>query len=92
MKTTLDYLQAVTAKHPERIKNDNTLAAFLGITRQAVSQYRKGQSMSVAVALKVAHALDIEPAGPVFSTMYFQATTKEEKEFWIECFRQWGTE
>lgn len=88
MKTTLDYLQAVTTKHAEKIRNDNTLAQFLGVTRQAISQYRKGQSMSVGVALKVARALDIDPEGPVFSTLYNQATTPEEKDFWLTCYRQ----
>jgi predicted transcriptional regulator len=89
MKTTTDYLSDLTKQHPE-LTSDNKLAIFLGITRQAISQYRKGQSMSVAVALKVARALKIDPADPVFSTMYAQAATDEEREFWrqmLETYR-----
>jgi transcriptional regulator with XRE-family HTH domain len=92
MKTTLDYLQAITTTDPEKIKNDNQLAIRLGVTRQAISQYRKGQSMSVGVALKVARLLQIDPTGPVLSTMYHQAGTEEERAFWLECYRTWATE
>lgn len=92
MKTTLDYLQAVTTRHAEKIRNDNQLAGYLGVTRQAISQYRKGQSMSVGVALKVAAALDIEPTGPVFSTLYHQASTDAERAFWLFCYTSWCTE
>lgn len=81
MKTTLDYLSLLTEKHP-RLTSDNKLAIYLGVTRQAISQYRKGQSMSVAVALKVAKALDIDPTEPVISTLYAQAGTDEERSFW----------
>lgn len=92
MKTTLDYLQAITNTDPERIKNDNQLAIRLGVTRQAISQYRKGQSMSVGIALKVARLLKIDPTGPVISTMYHQAGTEEERDFWLDCYRRWATE
>jgi predicted transcriptional regulator len=92
MKTTLDYLQAVTNTDPEKIKNDNQLAIRIGVTRQAISQYRKGQSMSVGVALKVAALLRIDATGPVLSTMYHQAGTEEEQAFWLECYQRWVTE
>lgn len=89
MKTTLDYLQLVTNQDAEKITNDSKLAQHLGVTRQAISLYRKGQSMSVAVALKVAQVLNIEPTGPVFSTLYHQALTEEERAFWLECWKRW---
>lgn len=87
MKTTLDYLNQVIKSHPE-IQNDNQLASFLGITRQAIHQYKHGQNMSVLVALKVAAALTIHPMGPVSATLYAQAKTAEEKNFWEQEFRQ----
>jgi predicted transcriptional regulator len=83
MKTTLDYLHELTIRHPE-LTSDNKLALYLGITRQAISLYRKGQSMSVSVALKMAHALDIDPAEPVLSTLYHQASTDVERKFWAD--------
>jgi hypothetical protein len=46
--------------------------------------------MSVAVALKVARVLDIDPTGPVFSTMYHQAGTDEEREFWLRLHGRYG--
>jgi predicted transcriptional regulator len=84
MKTTLEFLQEMRETAGADLSSDNKLALFLGITRQAISQYRKGQQMSVAVALKVARALDIDPAEPVFCTLYAQAQSNEEKEFWKE--------
>lgn len=89
MKTTLDYLQLITER--EKIKNDSQLAKRLGVTRQAISLYRRGQSMSVSVALRVATALAIEATGPVFSTMYHQAVTEDEKAFWLWCYEKWAT-
>lgn len=38
--------------------------------------------MSVGVALKVAALLDLRPEEPVFSSLYHQAATNEEREFW----------
>lgn len=82
MKTTTDYLDMIQQQYGEETRNDNRLATKLGVTRQAISQYRKGQQMSVAVALKVADLLGIDPAEPVFASLYHQAATQQEREFW----------
>lgn len=81
MKTTLDYLNEVIQRHAE-ICNDNQLALFLNITRQAVYQYKRGQNMSVEVALKIADILCIQPLETVAATMYAQARSKEAQQFW----------
>lgn len=85
MKTTLDYLNQVIKQHPE-IGNDNQLATFLGITRQAIHQYKGGQNMSVLVALKIAHVLSLEPLEPVAATLSAQAKTDMEKDFWKRLY------
>lgn len=83
MKTTLDYLNLVISRN-EGISNANQLAVFLGVTRQAIYQYQGGQNMSVLVALKLSKVLDLHPMGPVAATMYAQAKTQEERDFWQE--------
>lgn len=82
MKTTLDYLNQVIKKQ-EVIENDNQLARHLGITRQAIHQYKNGQNMSVLVAIKVAFALEIHPLEPVAATLFAQAKTEIERDFWL---------
>ena len=86
MKTTTDYLDLVQMKFGEETRSDNRLAGKLGVTRQAISQYRKGQQMSVGVALKIAAALELDPAEPVCATMYHQSATEEEREFWQHMY------
>lgn len=87
MKTTLDYLNEVIKTRGD-IQNDNQLARFLGITRQAVHQYKNGQNMSVLVALKVAVILELEPLEPVAATLSAQARTTEEAQFWENLYDQ----
>jgi len=82
MKTTLDYLNQVIRKQ-EEITNDNQLARHLGITRQAIHQYKGGQNMSVLVAIKVALVLEIHPLETVAATLFAQAKTDLEREFWL---------
>lgn len=85
MKTTIDYLSAVQKMHPD-LTSDNKLAKHLGLTRQAISNYRRGQSMSVLVALKIAMILGIDPMEPVAATMAHQAGTREEQLFWFRWY------
>lgn len=89
MKTTLDYLNEVIRKH-SGIENDNQLALYLGITRQAVHQYKTGQNMSVLVALKIAADLEIPPLEPVAATLCAQARTEQERQFWREVYELAG--
>jgi predicted transcriptional regulator len=86
MKTTLDYLNEVI-KRAKVIENDNQLAAHLGITRQAVHQYKNGQNMSVLVAIKVAKQLEVDPVETVSATLHAQAKTETEKEFWMQLYQ-----
>jgi len=88
MRTTLDFLNEVVKRNAEVITSDSALAKFLGITRQAIHQYKKGQNMSVLVALKVAKALEIHPMEPVAATLHAQAESEEEKAFWLDAYEQ----
>mgnify|MGYP000335798279 CR=1 FL=1 len=88
MRTTLEFLNEVVAAHREEITSDSALARFLGVTRQAIYQYKTGQNMSVLVALKVARILNIEPIEPVAATLHAQAATEEEREFWLEIYER----
>ncbi|HYC45363.1 MAG TPA: hypothetical protein VED01_07725 [Burkholderiales bacterium] len=65
MKTTIDFLDAVRARHG--IRSDYQLAKFLGTTQPLVSAYRTGRArMGEDMCLKVAAALDL-PAGYVLA-------------------------
>lgn len=88
MKTTIDFLNEVVAKHPATITSDSSLARFLGVTRQAVHQYKQGQNMSTLVALRVARTLGIHPLEPVAATLHAQAASDEEREFWLEMYEE----
>jgi len=86
MKTTLEFLNEVVAMHRDKITSDSALARFLGVTRQAIHQYKQGQNMSVLVALKVANILGIHPLETVAATLHAQAATEEEAEFWLSLY------
>jgi predicted transcriptional regulator len=86
MKTTLDFLNEVVKAHPEKITSDSGLARFLGVTRQAIHQYKHGQNMSVLVALNVAKILGIDPMETVAATLHAQAATETEAEFWLHVY------
>jgi predicted transcriptional regulator len=86
MKTTLDFLNEVVAKHRDKITSDSALARFLGVTRQAINLYKKGQNMSVLVALHVAAILNVDPLETVAATLHAQSATEEEAVFWEKLY------
>lgn len=86
-KTTNNYLNDVLKNYPS-VKNDNQLAMLIGITRQAVSQYKNGQNMSVLVAIKLAKLLDLNPIETVSATMLAQCKSDEERIFWSSLYEK----
>lgn len=61
MKTTLDFLEAVSRKLGGA--SDYAIAKELGISRSAISKYRRDQgTFDDDTAVKVARILDIDPA------------------------------
>ncbi len=81
MKTTVNYLDEIVKQHGG-LPRDSALAHFLGITRQAVSQYRTGSAMSIQIAVQVAEILDIDKMETISATMIEQSKTEEQKVFW----------
>lgn len=86
MRTTLEFLNEVVAMHRDQITSDSALARFLGVTRQAIHQYKQGQNMSVLIAIKLAKILQIDPMETVAATLHAQAATEEEREFWQKIY------
>lgn len=88
MRTTLEFLNEVVAMHRDEITSDSSLARFLGVTRQAIHQYKQGQNMSVLVALKVARILGCHAMEPVAATLHAQAATEDERDFWLTAYEE----
>lgn len=88
MKTTLDFLNEVVRRHPDEINSDAQLARFLGVKRQAVLNYKRGQNMSVLIAIRVAKILQINPMATVAATLHAQSQNDEEREFWRELYEE----
>lgn len=85
MKTTIQYIDALYEIATET-KNDSQLAKILGISRQTISQYRGGQTMSNRIAVIVAMLLDIDPMEIISSSMWEQSKTENDKQFWEAAF------
>ncbi len=79
---TLDYLAACKARLG--IDSDYALAKALGITQQAVSSYRSGNSkINDDVALKVAEILQLHPLQVIAAANAERARTPEAKARWM---------
>lgn len=89
MRTTLDFLDAVKARHA--LPSDYKLAQFMGISKQVISGYRNGKSlMDDQTALKVAELLDLSP-GIVLSAVHAErAKSESEKAAWNSIFEKLG--
>lgn len=78
MKTYLDMLKA-----REGLSSDNQLAALLGITRQAVSNYRTGKSIpDDYTCARLAQKLGIDELEVIAAANAARARTDEERSFW----------
>jgi len=89
MNTTLDFLDAVKAKHG--INSDYALAPVLGVTRSAVSKYRnKLDYLSDKKALLVASLLEIN-SGIVLAAVHAEKSKNEqEKAAWVSIWEKLG--
>lgn len=78
---TLDYLAA--CKKCLGIESDYALAKALGVTQQAVSSYRSGNSkINDDVALTVAEILGINPLAVIAAANAERAKTDAQKAKW----------
>jgi len=79
---TLEYLAA--CKTRLGIESDYALAKALGISQQAVSSYRAGNSkINDDVALTVAEILGINPLQVIAAANAERAKTEEQKARWL---------
>lgn len=80
MAATVDYLDRMCERHR---CTDYAVAKMLGMTYQAVRNWRAGTSvMSEDAALKVAKLLDLPPQEVVFAVKAEAAATPEVRAFW----------
>lgn len=85
MKTTLDFIEAVSRKLGGA--SDYAVAKALGITRASVSRYRNGHGgFDDETALKVARVLDIDPAAVAAASHAERAKTPEVRQMWASIF------
>lgn len=81
MKTTVEFLNAVKAKH--HLPSDGRLAVMLGLTRASISRFQQGKDfLGDETAMKVADLLDIDPAFVVACVHAERAKRPEEKALW----------
>jgi transcriptional regulator with XRE-family HTH domain len=80
---TLALLEAVKTRR--KITSDYALAKALGVTQQAVSSYRSGNSIiNDDVCLTVATILEIPPIGVIAQANAERAKTPELRQRWME--------
>lgn len=83
MPSTNTYLDAIRAKC--KLSNDSDVARALGVSRQAVSTYRRGHaSFEDAVATRAAALLEIHP-GTVLLDMHAERSRDPDlKNLWSD--------
>jgi transcriptional regulator with XRE-family HTH domain len=81
MKTTVEFLDAVSAKLGGA--SDYAIAKELGVTRSAVSRYRNGHGgFDDETAMKVARVLDIDPGAVVTAAHAERSKSPELRRVW----------
>ena len=87
MRTTLDFLDAVKARHS--LPSDYSLAPLLGITKQEVSKLRNRKAfLGDQTALRVAELLEIDPAEVLSAVHAERAKNPKEKAAWASMFER----
>lgn len=81
MRTTLEFLDAVRAKHG--LTSDYQLAKFLGVRQSTISNYRnRNGGLDERMALKVAAALDLDAAHVLACVAAERTPDAEVKKAW----------
>jgi len=89
MKQTVKYLEEIKAKY--ELKSDNALANMLGISRQAISNYRhEGNAFDDTTALRVAELLEKDPMEVIAAANYDRAKSEKEKQVWGDFYKRLG--
>lgn len=89
MKTTLQYLDAVKAKHG--LTSDYQLAKALGLRQSAISGYRAGRSHpDDTIALRIAELLGINAMEIISAANVERAKTKETRGIWTDAWNRFA--
>jgi len=85
MKTTLDYVDAVKIKHD--LPSDYALAKLLGVSKQAVSNYRLGKGgFDDLTAVRVAELLNLNPMEVIAVANRERAKSEDARRVWTGLF------
>ncbi|WP_137940254.1 hypothetical protein [Chitinivorax sp. B] len=89
MLTTLDWISAL--KTTLCISSDYGIAKHLGISKHAISKYRrKNEAFGPKTAEKVAEVLQVDPAILFASSEYERAKSNSEKDVWQGIYEKIG--
>ena len=87
MKTTVEFLDAVKARHG--LTSDYALARLLGVVPSAIYGYRAGRShLDEGICLTVAKALDVAPGYVLACVAAERAKRTEVARAWRELAKQ----
>lgn len=85
MKTTLEYVDAVKIRLD--LPSDYAIAKALGVSRQAVSQYRQGKaSFDDLTAVRVAEILGLNPMEVIAAANRERAKSEDARRVWSGLF------
>lgn len=91
MKTGMDYLDEMKAKHG--MPSDYAAAKAMGVTRSAVSAFRnKKACFDNYTAAKVADLLGVDAMEVIAAVNYERAKTDELRDFWRALWIKSGGE
>lgn len=89
MKTSAEYLDAIKAK--QSLSSDYAVSKALGISRQRITAYRKGDdSFSDETAAKVAELLDADPEEVVIAAHAERAKDERTRALWARLAKKAG--
>ena len=83
MKTIIDYLDAAKAI----TGSDNKTAKALGITQGHLNNFRRGQSISDDLCLKLADLLDVDPLEVIAAKNAERTKSPEMRKRWQDIFK-----
>lgn len=90
MRCTVEYLDAVKIKHG--LKSDFALANKLKVVPSALINYRRGLSrFGDGMAIKVAEALDIDPAEILAVVNAERTKSPEARETWTRMAKYFAS-
>lgn len=92
--TAAEYMDKViehSMNNDRAIRYDTDIADATGVTRQTVTRYRAGRTMSVIAAVKFAKLLNVHQMEVVAATMYHQSKSDEDRQLWAETYEEYRT-